>query len=100
MVLFKYHNIDKVDDKSFRKNLLTLAQIHTCLEFALLVQTHLDYPSESLQSLFSCALKKFTSEESPVKSFKHLEENCILNLRVPIPNALIKHVIEGYESKI
>ena len=75
--------------------MLVLAQIHISLEFALLSQKHLDYPSGSLQSFFGCAFKKFTSDDSPVKEFGPLVENSIFTFNVPIPNAVIKQIIEG-----
>ncbi|XP_043482154.1 protein zwilch homolog [Leptopilina heterotoma] len=84
--------------EGLRKDLLTLAQIHICLEFMLLAQTHVDYPSGNLQSLFSCAYNKFTSKETPIGSFAPLEANSIYKLNVPIPNDIIKEVIEGPPS--
>lgn len=83
----------EIDVEKFRTNLLILVQLHVCLEFTLLAETHVDFPPGNLQSLFSCAYNKFTSEESPIKSLASLEENCIYTLNAPIPNDIIKQLI-------
>ncbi|XP_051165531.1 protein zwilch homolog [Leptopilina boulardi] len=86
---------EKFDVKNFRNNLLILSQIHICLEFALLAQTHVDYPSGNLQSIFKCAYNKFTSKKSPIDSFAQLEANSIYKLNVPIPDDILKQIFEG-----
>jgi len=55
-----------------RKKLVTLAQIHLCLECMLLIETHLKCPIESLQSLFALVCKQFVSVQSPLQHYSEL----------------------------
>ncbi|XP_071561375.1 protein zwilch homolog [Temnothorax nylanderi] len=73
--------------ENYRNKLITLAQIHICLEYMLLIEGHLECPIESLQSLFAYAYKEFVSAQSPLQ---HHTELCsrIFTLTVPLPNTL------------
>jgi len=73
--------------ENYRKKLITLAQIHICLECMLLIEGHLECPVESLQSLFAYAYKEFVSTQSPLQ---HYTELCsrVFSLTVPLPNTL------------
>lgn len=73
--------------ENYRNKLITLAQIHICLECMLLIEGHLECPIESLQSLFAYAYKEFISPQSPLQ---HHSELCsrIFTLTMPLSNAL------------
>ncbi|XP_077274476.1 protein zwilch homolog isoform X2 [Temnothorax americanus] len=72
---------------NYRNKLITLAQIHICLECMLLIEGHLEFPIESLQSLFAYAYKEFVSAQSPLQNHTELCSR-IFTLTVPLPNAL------------
>lgn len=58
--------------ENYRTKLVTLAQIHLCLECMLLIEAHLKYPIESLQSLFVLIYEEFVSAQSPLQHFAEL----------------------------
>ncbi|XP_012529690.1 protein zwilch homolog isoform X2 [Monomorium pharaonis] len=73
--------------ENYRSKLITLAQIHICLECMLFIETHLECPIESLQSLFAYAYKEFVSTQSPLQ---HHTELCnqIFTFTASLPNKL------------
>lgn len=73
--------------ENYRKKLVTLAQIHICLECMLFVETHLECLLENLQSIFAYIYKEFLSEQSPLQ---HYDEFCnrFYTLIVPLPNTV------------
>jgi len=75
--------------------LITLAQIHICLECMLLIEGHVECPIESSQSLFAYAYKELVSEQSPLQ---HPTELCsrIFTLTIPLPNALANELNKMY----
>lgn len=80
---------------TYRNKLITLAQIHICLECMLLTEGHLECPIESLQSIFAYAYKEFISPQSPLQ---HYTELCsrIFTLTMPLPNALANELNKMY----
>ncbi|XP_014470654.1 PREDICTED: protein zwilch homolog [Dinoponera quadriceps] len=78
--------------ESYRKGLLTLAQIHISLECMLLIETHLECPAESLQSVFAHVYKEFLSELS--SPLHHHAELCgrVYALTVPLPAAIVSEL--------
>ncbi|KAH0947663.1 hypothetical protein HN011_011691 [Eciton burchellii] len=58
--------------ENYRRKLITLAQIHLCLECMLLIETHLKCPIENLQSLFALVCKQFVSIQSPLQHYTEL----------------------------
>ncbi|XP_032682691.1 uncharacterized protein LOC116849548 [Odontomachus brunneus] len=77
--------------ENYKKKLLTLAQIHISLECMLLVETHLECPAESLQSVFAHVYREFVSELSPLQ---HHAELCgrVYTLTVPLSGAIINEL--------
>lgn len=75
--------------------MITLAQIHICLECMLLIEAHVNCPIENLQGLFAYAYKEFVSAQSPLQ---HYPELCsrIFTLTVPLSNALANELNEMY----
>ncbi|KAL6260112.1 hypothetical protein P5V15_007651 [Pogonomyrmex californicus] len=76
--------------ENYRKKMVTLAQIHICLECMLLIEGHLECSTENLQSLFAYAYKKFVSE-SPLQHYNELN-NRIFTLTVLLPNMLANNM--------
>ncbi|EFN68929.1 hypothetical protein EAG_03506 [Camponotus floridanus] len=74
--------------ENYRKRLVTLAQIHLCLECMLLIERHLECSVESLQSLFAYAYKEFVSAQSPLQNYTELC-NRIFTLTMPLPKKLV-----------
>ncbi|XP_072745144.1 protein zwilch homolog [Anoplolepis gracilipes] len=77
--------------ENYRKKLVTLAQIHICLECMLLIEEHLECPIENLQSLFAYAYKEFVSAQSPLQNYTELCSR-IFTLTMPLPNKLINEL--------
>lgn len=78
-----------------RKKLVTLAQIHICLECMLLIEAQLECPIENLQSIFAHVYKEFLSEQSPLQ---HYTELCsrFYTLTIPLPNAIANDLNKMY----
>lgn len=69
-----------------------MVQVHVCLEFMLLLQDNLECPSDDLRVLFSCALKQYVCEESPIQNCHDLHENSIYTLNAPLPVSAINNL--------
>lgn len=84
---------------NYRKKLVTLAQIHICLECMLLIEAQLECPIESLQNIFAYAYKEFLSEQSPLQ---HYTDLCgrFYTLMVPLPNAIANDLNKMYVDLI
>jgi len=78
--------------EKYRAKLMTMARIHICLEFLLIAQNNLDCFIDMSHSFFNYALKLYTSDESPVKSFADLIDNTIYTLKAPGSNAVLKEI--------
>ncbi|KAL0102446.1 hypothetical protein PUN28_018012 [Cardiocondyla obscurior] len=76
---------------NYRNKLVTLAQIHICLECMLLIEENVECPIESLQGLFVHAYKEFISAQSPVQYYTELCSQ-IYTLTIPLPNALVNEL--------
>ena len=81
--------------KFFRTKLITMARIHICLEFLLLVQNNLSYSLDTLYSFFGYVLKLYTSDQSPVTSFADLVVNTIYTVKVPRTNSILKEIAKA-----
>jgi len=78
-----------------RNKLITLAQIHICLECMLLIEVHLECPFENLQSLFVYVYKECLSAQSPLQHYLELCSR-IFTLTMPLPNALANELNKMY----
>ncbi|KAM0737244.1 Protein zwilch-like protein [Formica fusca] len=77
--------------ENYRKKLVTLAQIHLCLECMLLIEGNLECSIESLQDLFAYAYKEFVSAQSPLQNYTELCSQ-IFTLMMPLPNKLVNEL--------
>ncbi|KAL6425229.1 hypothetical protein ACFW04_009462 [Cataglyphis niger] len=77
--------------ENYRKKLVTLAQIHLCLECMLLIERHLECSIENLQDLFAYAYKEFVSAHSPLQDYTELCSR-IFTLMMPLPNKLVNEL--------
>lgn len=73
-----------------------MIQIHICLEFMLLLQKHINCPTDVLQSSLEYVLKEIASIEFSIEALKDLHKNKIYTLTIPAPNILINEVNKGY----
>ncbi|XP_024945011.1 uncharacterized protein LOC107274634 isoform X3 [Cephus cinctus] len=75
-----------------RKKLLSLAQIHLCLEFSLFAQTHLQMPTTNLQPLLSNAYRQYCCEGSPMQLLSDASETAIHQLIVNCPDDVARQI--------
>ncbi|XP_015123707.1 uncharacterized protein LOC107045836 [Diachasma alloeum] len=81
------------DISKYREKLVTLAQIHTSLEFLQLIQNQLNCRMDVSRSIFDAALKVYRSPNSPLK-FGDLRNQGIYSLEVPAPKDIISEVVK------
>ncbi|XP_015609415.1 uncharacterized protein LOC107274634 isoform X2 [Cephus cinctus] len=78
--------------RTYRKKLLSLAQIHLCLEFSLFAQTHLQMPTTNLQPLLSNAYRQYCCEGSPMQLLSDASETAIHQLIVNCPDDVARQI--------
>ncbi|XP_012233445.1 protein zwilch homolog [Linepithema humile] len=83
--------------ENYRKKLITLAQIHICLECMLFIEEHMECSIENLQNLFVCAYKEFVSAQSPLQHYNELC-NEIFTLKTPLSNLIANEMNKIYPS--
>ncbi|KAL2715659.1 protein zwilch [Vespula squamosa] len=86
---------EKFDSNFYRKKLINMIQIHICLEFMLLLQKHINCPTDVLQSSLEYVLKEIASIEFSIEALKDLPKNKVYTLTIPAPNILINELNKG-----
>ncbi|XP_043673559.1 protein zwilch homolog [Vespula pensylvanica] len=86
---------EKFDSNFYRKKLINMIQIHICLEFMLLLQKHINCPTDVLQSSLEYVLKEIAFIEFSIEALKDLHKNKVYTLTIPAPNILINEVNKG-----